>query len=150
MTPLNTTPPRPIDSSSLSEWSEQEIFDYTISAWAERGFALALNESGSCVYRGAPAGPCLIGLMIPDSCYNPSLEGLPFSRIYQLFDPNMPSDRSSFLIDLQALHDSAPRHRLQAPRYLNEHIRQFAQRYALTLPKGVEERLEALGKEASK
>lgn len=147
MTPLNTTPPRSINSSSLSEWSKQEIFDYTMSKWAERNFRLALNDAGACVYRGAPAGPCLIGLMIPDSCYNSSLEGQPFSRIYDQFDPDMPSDRFSFLNDLQALHDSTPRNCRLWPRYLNEKIRQLAQEYKLALPDGVDKRLMALGKE---
>lgn len=146
MTPLNTTPPRPIDSSSLSKWSNQEIFDYTISLWAERDFALALNEGGSCRYRGAAAGPCLIGMVMPDSSYNPFFEGVPFSRIWEKLDPNMRSDRIDFLADLQAIHDSTPRDKRSRVWYLNTSIRQFALQNRLTLPQGVGERLEALGK----
>lgn len=150
MNELNVTPPRLIDSSTLETWTDQEIVDYTLSVWAARDFAVARSDKGACLYRGAEAGPCLVGLVLADSCYDKSLEGKTAGTLVRELIPNIASSRLGLLSRLQSLHDS----RIQPEtkgllKHLGRDLESFEAQNGVTVPPAVYARLEQLISEAA-
>lgn len=149
MSALNTTPPRPIDSSTLETRSDQEIVDYTLSVWAARDFARALCETGACRYRGAPAGPCLIGRILADSCYEEGFEGEGIRHIIYDLIPHASPRRVGFLSDLQSLHDRRWGGSESDLQVLRRALRRFEADYQVIVPPAVYARLDQLIQERS-
>ena len=54
--------------------TNQELFDKVV-AHARSQREKAVNEEGSCLYRGPRGLKCFIGALIPDDKYTPELEG---------------------------------------------------------------------------
>lgn len=90
--------------------TRQELFNHTVTQI--RGMKSRAGEiidgRFSCRYR-SPAGPCVIGSLIPDGVYTPTIEGLGASDIMNRYSnllPIAPED-VNFANGLQYLHDTA-------------------------------------------
>jgi hypothetical protein len=84
------------------------------------------RKSVGCAYRGDDGLRCAIGFCIPDSNYNPSMEGLGvqsmvqslnYATVLEVIDASYCND-SYFMRKLQAIHDT--RSVLKWPRKLKE------------------------------
>jgi hypothetical protein len=93
----------------LPRISAQEAFDISVKAWRARGYARAIGDI-MCLYRGAEAGPCLVGLHIPDDRYVPEMEGLGIRPLISRWPEALPwreEDHTTMdvMAALQNIHD---------------------------------------------
>lgn len=77
-----------------------------------------------CLYRGPGGMKCAIGVLIPDSLYNPSFEG---DKIH-VFCPGLSVRRKEFYTKLQKIHDDWP------IRQWDSALKDLAHRYNLKVP----------------
>ena len=86
----------------------QEVFD-TVVAHARKQKARAIDpKSHMCAYRTPDGKKCFIGVLIPDSKYNPRIEnkGVFAEDIKALLPFSLNAKEHKFLGDLQQIHDS--------------------------------------------
>lgn len=116
--------------------NHQEIFNEVYTKFVSDPF-LSKNDDPtvdnqvSCFYRHPMTGkPCLIGRIIPDSLYKPSLEGAPAAMAWELVHHvDLFFEDRRFLNYLQECHDNA----LDVVECL-ANLKQFALNYDLTIP----------------
>lgn len=77
----------------------QEIVD-NLGVDNQKHLSLPLSEE-TCAYRGACGAKCLIGFVIPDEAYTPSMEGMEASSL-DLF----PEEDERFYGEFQIIHDA--------------------------------------------
>lgn len=84
--------------------TKQEIFDkVAIHLLTQKTQSI---EFGSCLYRGPGGLKCAAGCLIPDSIYNPKMEGQPALTLFS----NTPGldefvEQARFIDNLQLIHD---------------------------------------------
>jgi hypothetical protein len=90
----------------------QKVFDHGAKHLLEQNEA-ALSKYGVCAYRGAAGMACGAGCFIPDSEYQPKIEGASVRGLNERldFNPEISSfikENQNLLQDLQLTHDSSP------------------------------------------
>lgn len=110
----------------------QEIFNTVVNHLRNQN-SKALNEEGSCCYRGCDGKKCAIGCLITDEEYSQCFEGVSAQNLLQV--QNIPdslkvklSNHHKLLQNLQNIHDSYP---VQA---WESQFKRIAQLYSLNLP----------------
>lgn len=112
------------------QWMFTTIWKHFVVNKNKRG----INANGYCVYRDPSGCRCILGVVMPDEVYDPSMEGWTFSafseanldRMRLFFD----TDRdSTFLKALQQTHDE-----LADGEDLESGLRYIAKEYALEIP----------------
>lgn len=97
------------------------------------------HDTGMCAYRGQNGLMCAVGVLIPDSCYSPHLEGLPATDPEVMgalvsagvIDSTTPCAQLSLLSELQVIHDNF------GPETWESHLQDLANAYGLTMPEAV-------------
>lgn len=86
--------------------TEQEFFDKTIRHFIKQGKP-ALDRSGVCQFQTSTGLQCAIGCHIPDSVYQPEMEGRGSYKLINDFPEVMQylTDNQGLLRDLQYCHD---------------------------------------------
>lgn len=105
----------------------QEIFDKVWAGLKAQEFRRSLGEDGSCAYRGIDGSCCAAGHLIPDEAYKPEFDagGGCTVRQVQWFHDNYNCDETSFIRQLQSIHDNTSDMELR--------LREFAERQGLTI-----------------
>lgn len=108
--------------------TDQELFTQAVLGMRSQNYALSqLDDAiGTCLYRHPDGYKCLVGHLIPDELYHPSIEGLS--------SPHLPVDvlpeRDNFMLSrLQRVHDLA-----SDSQRLVENLKEFATRHNLEFP----------------
>jgi hypothetical protein len=65
--------------------SKQEVFDFVAKKLIEQGQKSASSKADGCAYRGDYGRKCAIGWLIPDSNYDPDIEGNTWAKIVGTF-----------------------------------------------------------------
>jgi hypothetical protein len=86
----------------------QQEFDAVCQHLMTQRVAAVRTDGNGCAYRGANGTSCAVGCRIPDSMYNPDIEGLRVGAL--LSDFNVPAEVLEYLpmfTRLQSIHDFA-------------------------------------------
>lgn len=113
-------------SKPLVDITAQEAFD-TVAAHLLNQMDRAVSENGDCAYRGCGGLKCAVGVLIPDSIYDPKWEGDScFGLIanYNVFDESL----GWLLTRLQDVHDN------YGPRLWAIRLREVADWCELVIP----------------
>jgi hypothetical protein len=92
--------------SNLVAMDAQRIFDIVARHLFTQG-ERALTDGGACAYRGKTGRKCAVGVLIPDSLYNPKLEGHSLCKASVEFYgfPDYFNTYFGLLRSLQRVHD---------------------------------------------
>lgn len=100
--------------------AKQAFYDKTVEHLFQQGFQ-SVESDGYCLYRGGgpnKSGMCAIGVHIPDSLYDPKMEGLSVARLVHEWPEMVPLIPSTELAHgLQIVHDNTES---WCPKGLNE------------------------------
>lgn len=91
----------------------QDLFEAVVRHLAQQG-RQAIGVNGWCAYRGSNGAMCAIGCLIPDSLYDPRVEGLDVTGLIDMAAVDnlgvlgrLMEKYGSLLGELQGLHDDA-------------------------------------------
>lgn len=89
--------------------NDQEIFDKVAAHLIKQG-GPALNADHECMYRAPNGYMCAIGCLIPDSDYDPVIEGRPATApvVLTILLKSHPDADEHLLTALQHIHDVEP------------------------------------------
>lgn len=115
----------------------QQAFDGAWTGIASQGFQRSKSTADPhmCAYRGAGGKKCAIGWLIPDECYDTSLEGLPGGAVVNrgvatpFPDGAVGTGMHAFIRRLQMAHDDGT-----TPARMRENLTYVAKQYDLTIP----------------
>lgn len=85
--------------------NNQEIFNLVIEGIFKQGgpsYTICGNGYRKCKYRGEDGRKCVVGIILPDEIYEPSMEGR-YILHHEWFSKNL--ETIHFLLELQKLHD---------------------------------------------
>lgn len=88
--------------------TNQQVFDNALNQMRKQNYMRSYNpDLQTCVYRGKNGLKCAIGASIPDSMYDPEIEGKAAWHLLQLvqFRELFQGVRQYLLEELQRLHD---------------------------------------------
>ena len=85
--------------------TDREAF-YTVWEHLQNQEGRSYSDRGGCLYRDDHGRKCAVGILIPDSEYNPEFEGMPTDVVLRTC-PSLQNLDRDLLIALQAVHDRA-------------------------------------------
>lgn len=84
----------------------QQIYD-TVKAHLLQQRCVSINPTIGCAYRGDNGTKCAVGALIPDSMYDPAMEGAVIATLIHKFQvPSYFKQNLDLLHSLQRLHDT--------------------------------------------
>ena len=116
--------------------NKQETFDKIWSHFITHNNGPSIEEHGMCLYRSPNGNRCAVGLLLPDSEYDPSYEGRSIHLIP--YFKNLSEEDSEFLVDLQRCHDrAATSYRSDFSDFMRKFLTEVAEDYRLETPNDV-------------
>ncbi len=108
--------------------TKQEVFDIVFKHLLKQGRKSMGDHNGidKCLYRSPDGAKCAAGALIPDECYTPKMEGLPWASL--VFDAKVPERHSDLISSLQFVHDRSE------PCHWYDRLENVASRFGLTIP----------------
>lgn len=89
---------------NLQEATAQEVFDKAVEHLLKQN-CKSENEWGNCLYRDPNGLKCAAGPFIPDSIYNPEMEGKGWYTLTNIYS-ELKSQNDELIFQLQRIHDN--------------------------------------------
>lgn len=118
----------------------QKMFNKAVRAMRKQG-VVCVNSNDECRYRGPKGLKCIAGHLIPDSLYNPEMEGrnirgliydFPEIKHYFQIRYSVTKNTLNLLAYLQSAHDVYLKR--DGMKGFEERIAEIAHKYGLTVP----------------
>ena len=94
---------KPITLATLSQATEQEVFDYVAHHMLTQNEKSTLGGDNRCVYRNFNHLKCAAGCLISDYEYQGKFEGMSWEEL--IAQGLVPSDHKALIMNLQQVHD---------------------------------------------
>lgn len=116
----------------------QEVFDRVWKAFVVEKRPASYNRAAKCCrYRGPGGEMCAIGMFIPDSKYRDSFENVAARDLPQELLGSLFCESAILAIgELQICHDSAARRDKGFRGFIEQNLRNLAQKHNLSIPEG--------------